>query len=136
MIVHLANTKSGTKDRGRLIGVDNYPSITPSALSADVNDWQGYGTGSSVREIVRAEASGANRTVTGIDIQDPGDAIYIINIGSTYSITLAHQSTSSSAENRIISPTGVDLVIGPNEYAFLWYDDVTERWRILDTNGA
>jgi hypothetical protein len=49
---------------------------------------------------------------------------------------LAHQNASSAAENRMISPTGADLVLGQNEYAHLWHDDTTDRWRILDTNGA
>jgi len=136
MTVHLGPTKTGTKSRQSLLYADNYESITPSALSADVNNWSGQGTGTSLRQIVRAEASGADRTITGVDVQTTGDTAFIINIGATYNITLSHQSTSSTASNRMISPTGSDLIIGPNEYAFMWHDDTTDRWRILDTNGA
>jgi len=117
-------------------GADNFPSITPTALAADANDWAGQGTGANMREVVRAEATGADRTVTGLAVQRTADTVYVINIGATYNVTLSHQSGSSSASNRIISPTGADLVLGPDEYAFLWHDDTTDRWRVLDTNGA
>lgn len=122
--------------RSTLRGALAFESTTPAALAADANDYQGQGLGNSMREVVRVEASGADRTITGLDRQQTNDTVYIINVGTTFNVILAHQNASSAAENRIISPTGANLQLGPDEYAFLWHDDVTDRWRVLDTNGA
>ncbi len=117
------------------IGVDGFPSASPTALAADADDYAPV-TGISMRQVWRVEASGADRTVTGIAIQRTGDTQTVINIGATYNVVLSHQDAASSAANRIISPTGASLTLGPDEFAHLWHDDVTDRWRILETNGA
>lgn len=122
--------------RSTFRGAMNFEPTTPTALAADANDYQGQGIGNSMRQVVRVEASGADRTITGLDRQQINDTVYVVNIGATFNIVLAHQNASSAAENRIISPTGANLTLGPDEYAFLWHDDTTNRWRILDTNGA
>ena len=112
-----------------------FGALTPSALSGDVDNYE-PATGTSTRGVWRLEASGADRTVTGIVVQTSGDTLLVINIGATNNIILAHQDASSTTSNRMISPTGADLILGPDEYAFMWYDATTDRWRILDTNGA
>ncbi len=113
----------------------SFGALTPTVLSADVDDYE-PATGSSRRRIWRLEASGADRTVTGVALQSAGDTLIVVNIGSTNNVVLAHQNASSTASNRIVSPTGADLILGPDEYAYLWHDATTDRWRVLNTNGA
>ena len=110
--------------------------ITPAQLTADVNDYQGHGTGNSQRAVVRA-SSDASRNITGFDasISRDGDTIWITNVGSN-DIVLQHQNAGSAAANRIISPTGADLTLNADESALLWYDPTDTRWRIFYTTGA
>ncbi len=117
-------------------GVDNFPSYTPAALSADANNYSAYNTGTSMRQVSRVSAATADRTITGIAVQKAADTVYLVNVGTTYNIILGHLDSGSTVFYQIISPTGADITLGPNEYAFLWYDDVSSKWRVLDTNGA
>jgi len=116
-----------------LTGFHNYTSTSPAQITSNQNNYA-LPSGTNSRFKVRLSTD-ASRTVTGIVPQTSGDAIYIINIGAN-DLVLAHQSGSSTAANRMISPTGADLTLGADEYAYLWYDDVTTRWRILESNGA
>jgi len=133
----LAATATGnlTATVYRLIlnGFHSYTSASPAQITADQNDYALPSAGSQ-RFKLRLSTDAA-RTITGIAIQVDGDAIYIINVGAN-NLVLAHQNVASAAANRMISPTGADLTLGADEYAYLWYDDVTLRWRILETNGA
>jgi hypothetical protein len=54
----------------------------------------------------------------------------LINVGSN-AITLKHQSTSSTAANRIIVPWASDYILDPSYAAVLVYDATTSRWRII-----
>lgn len=114
-------------------GVAAYDPLSPSQLTGDVNNYA-PATGNSMRQVWRLD-SDASRTITGIAVQQEDDTQLVINIGSN-DIVLADENASSTATNRMISPTGVDLTLGPNEYAYLWHDNVTDRWRILETNGS
>jgi hypothetical protein len=44
-------------------------------------------------------------------------------------MTIRHESTASTAANRIITPTGGDVTC---KAAFLTYDGTAQRWRVLD----
>jgi hypothetical protein len=74
-------------------------------------------------------------TIQGVLNVQLGDAFYIVNDGADAFI-LGHQDAAAAAIDRIISPTGADLTLGPDEMAKLWYDPVATRWRILETTGA
>lgn len=74
-------------------------------------------------------------TIQGILNVQLGDAFYIVNDGAD-AFLLGHQDAAAAAADRIISPTGADLTLGPDEMAKLWYDPVATRWRILETTGA
>lgn len=52
----------------------------------------------------------------------------IINV-SVNNIVIRHESASSSANNRIILPGGVDRIVVPNTDAIFFYDDAAKRWR-------
>jgi hypothetical protein len=52
----------------------------------------------------------------------------IINVSQT-NLTIAHQSTQSSPQNRVILPTAAPLIIYPNHDAIFFYDPIVQRWR-------
>ena len=117
-------------------GVDELPPLSPASLTADVNDYA-PATGSAMRQVWRLTTDDLGaRNVTGIAIQQGNDTQWITNVGTVDNIVLQHQNGGSVAANRIISPTGADLTLGPDESALLWYDDTTTRWRILYHTGA
>ena len=127
-----------TPRRFKIQGVINRPPITPTTLVADANNYQGMGTSIFQRGMVLVSASGAARTITGFDVAvlEDGDELLLVNVGATENVILGHQDTGSLAANRMVSPTGADLTLQPNETAKLWYDNNTSRWRILEHTGA
>ena len=50
-----------------------------------------------------------------------GSMLWLRNKSLTHSVTLKHDATSS-AGNRIYTPSGSDYVVGPKSQAFLLYD--------------
>lgn len=119
--------------RARVDGILNFTETSPSQITGDQNNYA-IPTTSSGRMVHRLSTD-ALRTITGIVIEQTADAIWIINVGS-FDLILAHQNVASTATNRMISPTGLNLTLGPDEAAQLWHDPVTNRWRILYTTGA
>jgi len=102
--------------------------ISPTALSADVNDYNP--TSFSTASIVRQDVTGGNWNVTGLSGGATGRIINIINISAANSLTLKDQSASSSGSNRFL--LGSDIVLGINQSIILRYDGTTNRWRQLD----
>jgi len=99
--------------------------VTPSSLTADVNDWA-IGTGDVFRV-----AGTAARNVTGIAAGTSGLAILLINVGS-FALTLKHASASSSAANRFTVPWAGDCVLAANGGAVvLVYDSTSSTWRVV-----
>jgi hypothetical protein len=74
-------------------------------------------------------------TIQGILNVQVGDMLHLVNDGADAWL-LGHEDGAAAAADRIISPTGVDLTLGPDESALLWYDPVATRWRIMETTGA
>lgn len=110
--------KSGITPFNGLAGIG----YTPATLSTSQND---YDPGPF--SIVRVQAS-TPVSITGFTEVFPGRFLWIINVG-TSNITLANQSASSLAENRIITGTGGGVILGADAHAVLWYDDTSQRWR-------
>lgn len=76
-------------------------------------------------------------TATGIAKSDgvggePADGriLFVQNTG-TATLTLAHESSSSSTANRIICPGGINFHINPGGGVVLQYDVTSGRWRVL-----
>jgi hypothetical protein len=97
---------------------------SPSQIGANQND---YAIGSG--DIFRI-SSDAARTITGIVAGTSGATILLVNVGS-FAITLSHQSSSSTAANRLIVPWAGDCVIAASAAVSLYYDGTTSRWRVL-----
>lgn len=117
-------------------GVDAFEPLSPAALTADVNDYA-PATGTAMRQVWRVASDDLGaRTITGLAAQQSVDTQWITNVGTVDNIILAHQNAGSTATNRIISPTGANLTLGPDESAALWHDDTTDRWRVLWHTGT
>ena len=97
---------------------------TADQITSDQNDYPCGGKGSLLL------ATDASRTITGLDGAGDGQFLLVVNVGS-YDLVLAHQSSSSAAENRIITgPAGAALTIPPAGNVTLWYDANNARWRV------
>ena len=107
--------------------------IAPTALSADVNDYNP--TGLSTAAVLRLEASGANRFVTGLADGADGRIIVIRNTGATYAITLVDESASSAEANRF-SIGGGGVTLEPGYAVVLQYDSTLSRWTVWGTSAA
>ena len=110
----------------------NDVSTTPSQITSSQNSFNG-GRHSDVWRI----SSDAARSIRGVNASGPYDTrkIQLINVGG-FDITLNNEHASATtAEMRIITGTGADLVLNPNEYATLIYDGTSARWRVVATNA-
>lgn len=94
---------------------------TPALLDASQDN---YVVGNY--DILRLKSS-ALITISGLRGGIKGRSLRIFNVGD-YEIFIAHQSTSSDAANRIISPTGFDMVLNAGGEIVLYYDKTIERW--------
>ena len=103
--------------------------LSPAEITANQNNYNPGTNG------VWRLSSDASRTITGISGPVAGDYLEIINVGSN-DIVLANESASSTAGNRIITGLGADLTLNAGEWARLWYDSTSSRWRVLGTTGA
>jgi hypothetical protein len=124
--------------RATIDGVMNSGSNVQAQITANQNDYQ-LGQNNNQRTMNLLDSDAAYN-ITGIDSADSfaqiGDRICLYNEGA-FALTLTHQDAASAAANRIITPTGVGYVIGPDECVWLWYDDTgTARWRMLEGTGA
>ncbi len=97
---------------------------SPSQITSNQNDY-----GGATASINRLDADAA-RDITGLSGGSSGLTRVLINVGSN-AITLKHQSTSSTAANRIIVPWASDYILDPSYAAVLVYDATTSRWRII-----
>lgn len=115
-----------TASTGTITTLSTVPTyLSPSALSGSQGNWS-PGAGDVIR--ISASASGVN--ISGIVLGTEYTRV-LINIGSTYNITLKHEATSATAANRIITSTGGDHIIPPTGATTILYDTVSSRWRIL-----
>lgn len=98
---------------------------TPATLGAGDNDDYAIG----VSDFLRLSAHASNSAITGIAGAYSGRRIVIVNLANT--LTLEHQDTASSTENRIITATGVAISLAVNDMAELIYDETSARWRVM-----
>lgn len=106
--------------------------ITPTALAADVNDWNP--TGFATANVVRVSTSGGARSITGMQAGTDWEIKILVNVSSSSSsnyIRLVSGSTSSTAANRF---TGrVNTFIQAGGICICIYDPTTLRWVPLST---
>lgn len=130
----LANSRIPTSHSSshQIGGADYVPPlcVTPAALSASQND---YAPGAA--DILYLTSS-ANVSITGLSatgIPD-GHTVLLMNVNASggSQITLAHESASSSAANRLRSSFGSNAVLFPDGGSVLAiYHAALSRWRLL-----
>jgi len=99
-----------------------FKEVTPAQITANQNNYD-----ASDYDVLRLSSDAAGRTITGFNGGVKGRSLRLFNTGN-YEIIIAHQSASSDAENRIISTTEFDIVIGVSGEALIYYDKNINRW--------
>ncbi|MGE4077390.1 MAG: hypothetical protein AB7F22_17680 [Reyranella sp.] len=108
--------------------------IAPGSLTGSYNDWAPTGIGNAIG--INAGLTG-NMTLTGISRSDAGvtaDGQYsriviLRNNSASYTLTLNHESGSSSAANRFFLPYARSYLLAPYSSAIACYS--YNRWAIL-----
>jgi hypothetical protein len=75
-----------------------------------------------------APASTAGGSGTPTWIHTDGRIFWLYNVG-TFNITLANESASSTAGNRVTTQTGANVILGPGRMMQIVYDGTSSRWR-------
>lgn len=115
-----------TLQMGRL---DLAGDITPTALTANVNDYNP--TGLSTASTIRFSGN-AIWSITGLQGGADGRLLTLYNVGS-FATIFPNESSSSTAGNRFAF--GSNITVGPNQGLIVQYDSVVSggRWRALST---
>lgn len=103
--------------------------LTPTALAADADNYNPAGLSGAT--MIRLDTGAADYSISGIATGSEGRILTIMNVGTTNSIELLNQSTSSSEANRIIGPNGQPIAIRYGGAVTLIYDGVSSRWRAM-----
>jgi phage-related tail fiber protein len=119
-----ASTHASTHQTG---GADAVTNVVQSPAQITIATTNNYAPAAG--DIIRLSSSAA-ATITGIAAGASGDTRVLVNVGS-FSITLAHQSASSTAANRFLVSFGADYILGANAAAVIVYDATTTRWRVI-----
>lgn len=101
--------------------------ITPTALSGDVNDYSP--TGHLGATLERWSSGATPRNVTGLDA-NAATRLVLTNVGAS-TITLKHESSSSAAANRFTCPASADFALTSGATTALVRDTVSLRWRVV-----
>lgn len=102
--------------------------ITPTAISTSQNNYNPTGMTTCIN--ARLSASSAGLSITGIGGTSSGRKITLWNIGSN-SISLPHDSASSTASARFYCPANATFTLRANAAVDIWYDTLSSRWRVL-----
>lgn len=129
-IVPATNAAGTTTEKvtiGGIVGLARTNTVTsPAEIAANTNNYE-PGAG----DIFRLTADGAYN-LTGIVARASGEAVLLINVGTTHDITIKHASGDSTDVNRILVPWEGDYVMSAKGGAtLLIYDDTTDRWRVI-----
>lgn len=100
---------------------------SPAQIVANQND---YAPGAFAELRLTTDAS---RNITGFANPQLGRILTIINAGAQ-NIVLQNQNAGSTALNRIITGTGADMTLTPDQSVTLHYDNTTGRWRVVGRN--
>lgn len=78
----------------------------------------------------RLSTNGVARNITGFANVKGGRVAFLANTGGGVNITLRNQNAGSAVEQRIITGTGADVAITPDQLVYIVYDSITKRWRL------
>lgn len=97
---------------------------TPAQIVGDEDDYN-IGDASVIRF-----STDASHNFTGFANGEAGRFLLLINVGAEDGV-INHQNVGSVEVNRVITKDGLDLTIVPSGSAWLFFDDVSERWRVI-----
>lgn len=109
-------------------GSVSYTTISPSSIGSNQNNYSP--TNWSTADIVRLTAS-SNYDITGFDASASVVRKLLWNVDTTDTLTLKHESASSTAANRIVCPYDLDMKLSPDGAIVIHYDATTARWRAV-----
>lgn len=104
---------------------------TTSLAAGTYNDFDIITDAGAELTIYRVQTAGAI-TFNGF-LAPAGDQVrsmLLINV-SADNVSVTHQNAGSAAANRVITATAATVVLGANDSALLWYDNTTDRWRMV-----
>lgn len=104
-----------------------FKASTPAEITTSQNNY--VLTGSAFQRLNCTAASDITGVAPPGGSHVDGRMITIHNVG-TAKIALKHDSSSSTAANRFITPTAGDIVLGPNRIVQAIYDGTSTRWRL------
>jgi hypothetical protein len=107
---------------------------SPSQLTANQNNYA-FPSPGNADYIFQRLSSDTSRSITGLAGGSDGKKYLIANIGAN-NIVFADDSPSSLAANRILTGTGDDLTLLPNQLVMAIYDNGTQRWRLGAKSGG
>lgn len=110
------------------LGLDS--ALSPAQITANQNNYNP--TNFSTTSFLRINSDAA-RDITGLNAGNAGRLLVLVNVGS-FTITLKHESASSSAANRFTLGSDYALLSGTS--VILIYDSTTARWRMAGVGKA
>ncbi len=119
--------------KGRLLldglGNDSHVAgLRPLQWTADVHNYNPPGAATAF--LIECDTD-ADRSITGLERGTRQKQFVVFGNRGNYNITLEHNHASSTYYNRFGMPNSVDLVLGSNEYVWLYYDVGSEIWRAV-----
>jgi hypothetical protein len=100
-------------------------STSPAQITGSQNNYAGCNG-----FLVCRLTSDGNYDITGLAGGAADRLLIVINAG-TFTLTLKHESASSTAANRFKFVGAADKALAPDGVAILFYDGATTRWRAL-----
>lgn len=120
----------------RLVPGDLPYNIVTDTLVADQNNYNPTGLSTAVQ--LRLTASGATRTITGLQsygsLSLPDiNQLMITNIGASFNVILSSLNANSTASNQF-QFDGRDVVLVPGQSNVVFYDYTTMKWRSISAS--
>ena len=104
-----------------------FATVSPASIGANQNNYNATGVATAAH--VRLTSSGAF-DVTGLAGGVANRRLLVTNIGAN-TLTLKHESGSSTAANRFIGPGAADFLLTAGLTKELIYDGTSSRWRVV-----
>ena len=80
-------------------------------------------------EILRVQTDAAGSTVDGLEGAEEGRTVIVINLGGP--LTLHNNAAQALPGLGFLLPDGLDVVIPPEGAVQLWFDAISEGWRLV-----
>lgn len=103
------------------------PGVLTDAIAANQNDYNPAGLAQAHH--IRLNPNN-NYYMAGIVGGVDGRILHLTNINSAFTIQFFNQAVASAA-NQFITPRGFPFILYPNQEVDIWYDGLSQKWRML-----